>query len=38
MGIRSNSAADSVAKDALVGGISVELIPFTDLKSCAKQI
>ena len=32
VGIRGNSAADFVAKDALVGDISVELIPFSDLK------
>ena len=32
VGIRGNSAADSAAKDALVGDISVELIPFSDLK------
>ena len=32
VGIRGNSAADSVAKDALDGDISVELIPFSDLK------
>ena len=31
-GIRGNSAADSAAKDALDGDISVELIPFSDLK------
>ena len=31
--IRGNSAADSAAKDILVGDISVELIPFSDLKS-----
>ena len=30
--IRGNSAADSAAKDALDGDISVELIPFSDLK------
>ena len=29
---RGNSAADSAAKDALDGDISVELIPFSDLK------
>ena len=29
----SNSAADSASKDALDGDISVELIPFSDLKS-----
>ena len=33
VGIRGNLAADSAAKDALVGDISVELIPFSDLKS-----
>ena len=32
VGIRGNSAADSAAKDALVGDIWVELIPFSDLK------
>ena len=32
-GIRGNSAADSAAKDALDGDISVELIPFSDIKS-----
>ena len=32
VGIRGNSAADSAAKDALDGDISVELIPFSDLK------
>ena len=32
VGIRGNSAADSAAKDALNGDISVELIPFSDLK------
>ena len=31
--VRGNSAADSAAKDALDGDISVELIPFSDLKS-----
>ena len=31
--IRGNSAADSAAKDALDGDISLELIPFSDLKS-----
>ena len=29
----NDSAADSAAKDALDGDISVELIPFSDLKS-----
>ena len=33
VGIRGNSAADSAAKDALDGDISVELIPFSYLKS-----
>ena len=33
VGIRGNSAADSAGKDALDGDISVELIPFSDLKS-----
>ena len=37
VGIRRNSAADSVAKDALVGDISVELSPFSDLKSCKNK-
>ena len=32
VGIRGNSAADSAAKGALDGNISVELIPFSDLK------
>ena len=32
VGIRGNSVADSAAKDALDGDISVELIPFSDLK------
>ena len=32
VGIRGNSAADSAAKDVLDGDISVELIPFSDLK------
>ena len=32
VGIRGNSAADSAAKDALDGDISIELIPFSDLK------
>ena len=32
VGIRANSAADSAAKDAVDGDISVELIPFSDLK------
>ena len=33
VGKRGNSAADSTAKDALGGDISVELTPFSDLKS-----
>ena len=33
VGIRGNLAADSAAKDALVCDISVEIIPFSDLKS-----
>ena len=32
-----NSAADSAAKDALAGDTLVELIPFSDLKSCANK-
>ena len=32
VGIRGNSAADSAVKDALGGDISIELIPFSDLK------
>ena len=32
VGIRGKSAADSAAKDALRGDISVELVPFSDLK------
>ena len=32
VGIRGNLAADSAAKDALIGDILVELIPFSDLK------
>ena len=32
VGIRGNSSADSAAKDALDGDISVELIPFSDPK------
>ena len=32
VGIRGNSAADYASKDALDGDISVELIPFSDLK------
>ena len=37
VGIRGNSAADSAAKDALDGDISVELIPFSDLKPCTNK-
>ena len=37
VGIRGNSAADAAAKDALVGDTLVELIPFSDLKSCANK-
>ena len=37
VGIRGNSAADSAAKDALDGDISVELIPFSDLKSLTNK-
>ena len=37
VGIRDNSAADAAAKDALVGDTSVELIPFSDLKSRANK-
>ena len=37
IGIRENSAADSVAKDALVGNVPVELIPFSDLNSRANK-
>ena len=33
VGIRGNSAADSAAKGALDGNISIELIPFSDLKT-----
>ena len=35
--IRGNSAADSAAKDAIVGDILVELIPFSDLSSRANK-
>ena len=38
VGIRGNSAADSAAKDALDGDISVELIPFSELKSRTNKI
>ena len=37
VGIRGNSAADSAAKDALIGDISVECIPFSDLKPCTNK-
>ena len=37
VGVRGNSAADSAAKDALDGNISVELIPFSDLKPCTNK-
>ena len=37
VGIRGNSAADTAAKDALVGDTSVELIPFSDLTSYANK-
>ena len=37
VGIRGNSAADAAAKDALVCDTSVELIPFSDLKSRANK-
>ena len=37
VGIMGNSAADTAAKDALVGDTSVELIPFSDLKSRANK-
>ena len=37
VGIRGNLAAESAAKDALDGNISVELIPFSDLKSCTNK-
>jgi len=33
VGIWGNSAKDSAAKDALVGDILVELIPFSDIKA-----
>ena len=35
VGIRGNSVADSAAKDALIGNISVELI--SDLKACTNK-
>ena len=37
MGIRGNLAADSAAKDALVGNTLVELIPLSDLRSHANK-
>ena len=37
VGVRGNSSADAAAKDALVGDASVELIPFSDLKSRANK-
>ena len=37
VGIRGNSVTDAAAKDALVGDTSVELIPFSDLKSRANK-
>ena len=37
VGIRGNSATDSAAKDALASNVSVELIPFSDLKSRANK-
>ena len=37
VGIRANSATDAAAKDSLVGDTSVELIPFSDLKSRANK-
>ena len=37
VGIRSNLAADSAAKDALIGNTLVELIPFSHLKSRANK-
>ena len=37
VGITGNLAADSAAKDALAVNISVELIPFSDLKSHANK-
>ena len=33
VGVRGDLAADSAAMDALVGDVSVELIPFSDLKT-----
>ena len=37
VGVSGNSAADFAAKDTLVGDISVEFIPFSDLKSRANK-
>ena len=37
VGIRGNSAADTVAKDALYGDISDDLIPFCDVKPRMNQ-
>ena len=37
VGIRGNSAADSAAKASLAGDVSVELMPFSDLKSRANK-
>ena len=37
VGIRGNSVTDAAAKHALVGDTSVELIPFSDLKSRANK-
>ena len=37
VGIRGNLAADSAAKDALIGNTLVELIPFSHLKSHANK-
>ena len=37
VGIRGNSAADSAAKGDFVGDISVELIPFWNLKPCTNK-
>ena len=38
VGITGNLAADSAAKDALIGDISDELTPFSDLKSCVNNV
>ena len=37
VGIRDNSAADSASEASLAGDVSVELIPFSDLKSRANK-